>query len=124
MDPNIFLLIEFSFVRKAHIPIPFSTSIVIIAAPSASTHALEVAELLEMILLEVDQSTLLTSCLRVEKRWQSLIETSPARQKHLFFRADYQPSHKLLPREPVQTLLSLTGQYERNPLLRSRCLEE
>jgi hypothetical protein len=78
MDPNIFLLIKFSFVRIAHIPIPFSTSIVIMAAPSASTHALKVTELLEMILLEADQSTLLTTCLRVEKRWQSLIEKSPA----------------------------------------------
>ena len=49
-------------------------------------YAFAVPELLENILLFVDQRLLLTSCLRVDKTWHSLITTSPSLQRHLFFR--------------------------------------
>jgi hypothetical protein len=52
---------------------------------SATARTLAVTELLELILLETDQRTLLTSCVRVCNTWQELITTSSALQKHLYF---------------------------------------
>jgi hypothetical protein len=54
-------------------------------ANSATGRTLAVTELLELILLKTRQRTLLTSCIRVCRRWQALINTSSALQKHLYF---------------------------------------
>ncbi|KAH7358705.1 F-box domain-containing protein [Plectosphaerella cucumerina] len=45
-------------------------------------------ELLELILLQLDMSTLLLSAQRVSTWWHSVITSSPALQQHLFFRPD------------------------------------
>ncbi|KAJ6111315.1 hypothetical protein N7523_007376 [Penicillium sp. IBT 18751x] len=47
--------------------------------------ALETPEVLEMILLQTDMRTLLTSCQRVCRDWRNLIIKSPSIQKALFF---------------------------------------
>ena len=86
---------------------------------SASAKSLAITELLETILLEVDQKTLLTSCLRVKKQWKDLLDTSSALRKRLFFQPHYPPPHELPPREPEQPRQALKGQYEWNPFLAS-----
>ncbi|KAF2820638.1 hypothetical protein CC86DRAFT_411932 [Ophiobolus disseminans] len=58
------------------------------AAPSASplvAHAPFVVEILEAVLLEVDQRTLLVACLRVSKTWNTVISGSLALQQCLYF---------------------------------------
>jgi hypothetical protein len=52
---------------------------------SATDRTLAVTELLELVLLNTKQRTLLTSCIRVCTRWHKLITTSSALQKHLYF---------------------------------------
>lgn len=54
-------------------------------APSLTLSALKTPEVLEMILLQTDMRTLLTSCQRVCRDWHHLITKSPSIQKALFF---------------------------------------
>jgi hypothetical protein len=56
---------------------------------SASARALGITELLEKVLLHVDQRSLLTSCVRIKRKWPGLVDTLPALQIHLFFRPRY-----------------------------------
>ncbi|KAH6697346.1 F-box domain-containing protein [Plectosphaerella plurivora] len=56
--------------------------------PSAAESVLDRTELLELILLQLDMSTLLVSAQRVNTYWHSVIASSPALQQHLFFRPD------------------------------------
>lgn len=53
--------------------------------PILSHPALKTPEVLEMILLQTDMRTLLTSCQRVCRNWRNLITMSPSIQKALFF---------------------------------------
>ena len=55
--------------------------------PILSHPALKISEVLEMILLQIDIYTLLTSCQRVCRNWRNLITTFPSVQKALFFTA-------------------------------------
>ena len=48
-------------------------------------HVFGITELIEKILLECDQKTLLTSACRVSKRWHSVIQTSTQIQQALYF---------------------------------------
>lgn len=58
------------------------------ASLPASTRAFDILELLELILLQVDQRTLLTSCLRINKTFNIFITSSARLQRRLYFRAD------------------------------------
>ncbi|KAH7024448.1 uncharacterized protein B0I36DRAFT_331450 [Microdochium trichocladiopsis] len=49
---------------------------------------LDTLELLELILLQLDMRTLLTSAQRVSKKWHASIQGSPALQRRLFFMPD------------------------------------
>lgn len=56
------------------------------AAPDCGTaDVLAIPELLEIILLHVDMTTLLVSALRVNRKWHNLISSSSALQQALFF---------------------------------------
>lgn len=57
------------------------------AALSAAEQVLSTPELLETILLYLDQASLLTSALRINHLFHSLITNSPSLQEHLFLRA-------------------------------------
>jgi hypothetical protein len=52
---------------------------------SATDRTLAITELLELVLLNTKQRTLLTSCIRVCRCWHELITTSSTLQKHLYF---------------------------------------
>lgn len=69
-------------------------------AIDVQTAVISTPELLESILLQLDQRTLLISAQRVSRGWNSLIRESPAIQKALFFEQD-----------------PTTGKCRRNPLL-------
>lgn len=58
-----------------------------LAMDSAMNQVLDSPELLEMILVQVDMRSLLTSAQRVCLHWASLINSSPSIQKALFFTA-------------------------------------
>ncbi|KAE8146652.1 hypothetical protein BDV25DRAFT_143482 [Aspergillus avenaceus] len=71
---------------------------------NATETALSTPEILEMILLQVDLRTLLTSTQRVCKFWTSTIQTSPLIQEALFFK-------------PTSNTQSFNGRVIYNPLL-------
>ncbi|CRL20950.1 unnamed protein product [Penicillium camemberti] len=56
-----------------------------IGPKSAINQALNIPEILEMVLVEMDMRTLLTCTQRVCRAWLNLIKASPSIQKALFF---------------------------------------
>ncbi len=58
------------------------------AMVGASTQVFAIAELMEMILLEVDRHALLVAAQRVSKQWHEHIAHSPVLQMALFFMPD------------------------------------
>lgn len=56
-----------------------------ISTKSVINEALNTPEILEMILIELDMRTLLTSAQRVCRTWVNMISNSPSIQKALFF---------------------------------------
>lgn len=55
---------------------------------SALEKVVSTAELLELILLQLDLRTLLTAAQRTCRYWHSLVRDSPSLQKHLYFMPD------------------------------------
>lgn len=51
----------------------------------AGTQPLAIPELFEIILLKVDQRSLLTSCIRVSRTWNEMVRTSRLLQQYLYF---------------------------------------
>ncbi|KAI0161208.1 hypothetical protein GGR57DRAFT_498728 [Xylariaceae sp. FL1272] len=58
--------------------------------PTAARTALGIPELLHMILMYIDERTLITSAQRVNHFWHSSVADSVLVQRKLFFRADYE----------------------------------
>ncbi|KFH48367.1 hypothetical protein ACRE_008520 [Hapsidospora chrysogenum ATCC 11550] len=67
------------------------------ALPEASYRVLAIPELLALILIHLDQRSLLTKAQRVGKRWKDVLHASPALRRHLFF---YVPATE--PRRPPE----------------------
>lgn len=77
---------------------------------------LSTTELLEAILLNLDMTTLLVSCLRVSRAWSRVITHSPALQRALYFQPiprDQHPDQEAEVAEWIQN-------FELNPLLVKR----
>jgi hypothetical protein len=72
--------------------------------PVMATSALNTPEILEMILVQTDMRTLLTSAQRVCRDWLNLITTTPSIQKALFF-------------TPIKASEQEINEKKRNPLL-------
>ncbi|KAK5990802.1 hypothetical protein PT974_09075 [Cladobotryum mycophilum] len=72
---------------------------------AAASGILAAPELVELILLELDPRTLLTSASRVSRQWKGVIDTSPSIQKKLFF-------------QPMQTDAESSAAQDANARLR------
>ncbi|PSR75749.1 hypothetical protein BD289DRAFT_447443 [Coniella lustricola] len=82
---------------------------------------LDTTELLELVLLELDYQTLLGSCLRVCRRWNELIKTSPQIQRILFYKEEKLPPNTCTT-DTTKTTTTTTSQYphqhaRQNPLI-------
>jgi hypothetical protein len=81
---------------------------------TAASRVFAVTELIETILLDVDQRSLLISCIRVCRIWHGLITASHALQRHLYFL----PGHTLNSRaSPLISAQGEAGEVAINPLL-------
>jgi hypothetical protein len=81
---------------------------------TAASRVGAVTELVETILLDVDQRTILISCIRVCRLWHGLITASHPLQRHLYFLPGHASNSRASPTASAQ---GKAGEVVINPLL-------